>query len=203
MNHIEIKRFLSEFETKRERTIVIVDYGNVEKWKNNLKWDVGIRQLANLVRSFSFGNQFLRRFYYGADYGKNEKEIILVPWSKSVLDTAKYNRFEVLDKRVKYIHDSTNIHGFSKKCDLDVEMTIDLIKYKDSYDTIFLFSGDGDLMCAVKYLKDTCNKECYVFGARGHIGREVMDAKTNGYVLDILYAEDFEYRLNAQYQARS
>ena len=76
MNHIEIKRFLSEFETKRERTIVIVDYGNVEKWKNNLKWDVGIRQLANLVRSFSFGNQFLRRFYYGADYGKNEKEII-------------------------------------------------------------------------------------------------------------------------------
>jgi len=202
MNHREITQFLSDFELIRERTIVIVDYGNVEKWKNNLGWGVGIRQLAYLIRSLSFGNQALRRFYYGADYGKNEKGTTLVPWSKSVLDTAKYNKFEVVDKRVKYIHDNTNVHGFSKKCDLDVEMAIDLIKNRENYDWIVLFSGDGDLMYAAKYLKDAYGKKCYVFGARGHIGREVMDAKTNGDVADILYAEDFEYRLNPRYEAK-
>lgn len=152
MNHSEIKKFLSEFEVKRERTIVIIDYGNVEKWKHSLGWDVSIRHIAQL-------------------------------------------------ERVKYIHEVHNPSGFSKKCDLDVEMTIDLIKMRDNYDTIILFSGDGDLMCAAKYLKDEYGKECYTFGARGHVGREVMDAKAAGDVLDIFYAEDFEYRLNSSYQA--
>lgn len=202
MTHLEIKKFLEGYSTKVGRTIVIVDYGNVEKWKNGLKWKVGIQNLAKLVKCFSQGDKSLRRFYYGADYGEKESSRILIPWSKSVLDTATYNNFQVLEKRVKYIHDQNNVYGFQKKCDLDVEMTIDLIKYRDSYDTILLFSGDGDLMCAVKYLKTFYNKECYVFGARGHIGREVMDAKSTGDILDIFYAEDFEYRLNPYYQAK-
>ena len=76
-------------------------------------------------------------------------------------------------------------------------MTVDLIKERDNYDTIIIFSGDGDLMCAVRYLKDRYNKTCYVFGARDHIGREIFDAKKDGYVLDVLYAEDFKYRLSS------
>ncbi len=79
---------------------------------------------------------------------------------------------------------------------MDIEMTIDLIKERDNYDTIILFSGDGDLMCAIEYLHEEYQKECIVFGVRGHIGREVYDAKKNGVVDEILYAEDFEYRLN-------
>lgn len=106
------------------------------------------------------------------------------------------NRFEIVTKRVKYIHNTNNLSGYEKKCDLDVEVAVDLIKERDNYDTIALFSGDGDLMYAVKYLYDEFGKSCMVFGARDHIGREVFDAKINGYVTDILYAEDFEYRLS-------
>jgi uncharacterized LabA/DUF88 family protein len=196
MNQIETKTFLASFEGKRARTIVIVDYGNVEKWKNSLGWDVGIRELATLIKNFA-GNRFLRRFYYGSDYGQNERSEILVPWSRKVLETAKYNRFEVVTKRVKYIHDKNNKYGFNKKCDLDVEMAIDLVRERGQYDTIILFSGDGDLMHAIRYLKDKYGKVCYVFGARNHIGREVFDAKVGGYVIDILFVEDFEYRLSS------
>ncbi len=196
MDQQAIKIFLKKFESKRERTIVIVDYGNVHKWENSLGWDPGIKEIANLIKYFSYGNKFLRRFYYGSDYGNNEKSEKLNYWSEQVFIIAKYNKFEIIDKRIKYIHDSNSEYGFQKKCDLDVEMTIDLIKEKDNYDTIILFSGDGDLMYAVKYLKEFHEKECYVFGARGHIGREVFDAKTKGVIADILYAEDFEYRLN-------
>ncbi len=200
MNHTEIKKFLSEFESKHERTIVIIDYGNVDKWKQSLQWEVSIRHIGQLIRFFSYGNQSLRRFYYGADYGKNERETALLPWSKSVLETARNNKFEIVSKRVKYIHEQSSMHAFSKKCDLDVEMAVDLIKMRDSYDTIVLFSGDGDLMYAAKYLKDEYGKICYIFGARGHVGREVMDAKNAGDVADIFYAEDFEYRLNPHYE---
>lgn len=175
---------------------VIVDFGNVEKWKHSLRWRVGVRELASLVKHFTYGHRFLRRFYYGADYGPNEKSTVLTDWSKYMLRTADLNGFEVIDKRVKYIHDPDNVHGFEKKCDLDVEMAVDLIRERDNYDNIILFSGDGDLVAALKYLNDEYGKKAIVVGARGHIGREIVDAKQNGIVDNILYADDFEYRLN-------
>ncbi len=196
MDKEEIKKFLESFTLKRERTIVIVDFGNVEKWKNSLKWRIGIKELARLVKNFSYGKEFLRRFYYGADYGPNEKSQDIIEWSRVILDKARMNRFEVVDKRVKYIHNPNNKLGFDKKCDLDVEITIDLIKERGNYDTIVLFSGDGDLMYAIRYLKEVYEKSCIVFGARDHIGREIFDAKNDGVINDIFYAEDFEYRLN-------
>ncbi len=196
MDQEEIKKFLKSFETKRERTIVIVDFGNVEKWKYGLGWRMGIRELASLIKHFTYGKRFLRRFYYGADYGSNEKSTELTDWSKYILRTAELNSFEVIKKRVKYIHNPNNVYGFEKKCDLDVEMTVDLIRERDNYDNIVLFSGDGDLVVALQYLKEEYGKQTITMSARGHIGREVIDAKRDGIIGGILYADDFEYRLN-------
>jgi uncharacterized LabA/DUF88 family protein len=196
VNQQEIKAFLEAFIPKRERTIVVVDFGNVEKWKHGLGWRVGIRELAALVKHFTAGHRFLRRFYYGADYGPNEKATDLVAWSKYILRTAEMNGFAVIDKRVKYIHSQDNVYGFEKKCDLDVEMAVDLIRERDNYDNIVLFSGDGDLMTAIRYLNAEYGKRATVMSARGHIGREVLDAKRDGVVDAILFADDFEYRLN-------
>jgi len=199
MTKEEIKKFVESFSDKQERTLVVVDYGNVEKWKNSLDWKVGIKELGNLVKNFSKKKKFLRRFYYGSDYGRSEKNQSLSGWSRSVLERADMNDFEVATKRVKYIHDVNNKSGFEKKCDLDVEMAIDLVKERENYDTVVLFSGDGDLMYAIKYLHEEYQKECYVFGARNHIGREVIDSQKAGIVKDILFAEDFEYRLKDSY----
>jgi uncharacterized LabA/DUF88 family protein len=196
MNPNQIKRYLSKYEGKRSRTIVIVDFGNVEKWKNSLGWQVGIQELANLVKGFSIGQRFLRRFYYGIDYGRFESNKIPTPWSDGLLKRAEANGMEVVKKRVKYIHSQDNHNGFEKKCDLDVEMTIDLIRERDNYDTIVLFSGDGDLAYAVNYLYEEYGKTCIVFGARDHVGREIFDAKAAGSITDVLFAEDFEYRLS-------
>ncbi len=106
--------------------------------------------------------------------------------------------FEPVLKRVKYIHVQGGDYDFEKKCDMDVEMAVDLIKERENYDTIVLFSGDGDLTYAIRYLKKTYNKECYVFGAYGHIGREIVDAQSSGIVKKILYIDDFEYRLSME-----
>ena len=197
MTQKQIKQFLADHSSKKERTILIVDFSNVEKWKQSLGWDIGIRELGNLAKHFS-GKEPLRRFYYGSDYGPKEKETKLLPWSKSMLTKADMNGFKVVTKRVKYMPSETNPKGYDVKCDLDVEMTVDLIKERDNYDTIVVFSGDGDLYCALKYLHDTYDKECCIFGARNHIGREIADAKSEGVVKHLLFAEDFEYRLSYQ-----
>mgnify|MGYP001580653737 FL=1 len=196
MDQEEIKKFLESFVIKRERTIVIIDFGNVEKWKYGLGWRIGIRELASLIKHFTCGERFLRRFYYGADYGPNEKSTKLIDWSEFILRTANSNGFEVVEKRVKYIHTHGNALGFNKKCDLDVEMAVDLIREQANYDTIILFSGDGDLIAAIQYLKEVYGKQTIIVSARGHIGREIIDAKKDRIIDNILFADDFEYRLN-------
>jgi uncharacterized LabA/DUF88 family protein len=182
---------------------VIVDFGNVDKWRESLGWNVGIQELANLVKNFSTGSKFLRRFYYGSDYGRFESSTVLTAWSRNILDRAKMNGFEIVTKRVKYIHSQDSVHGFEKKCDLDVEMAVDLIKERDNYDNIVIFSGDGDLAYAIRYLADLYAKGCIVFGARNHIGREIIDTHSDGTIQQIFYAEDFEYRLNMNRQQRN
>ncbi|MFA5986404.1 MAG: NYN domain-containing protein [Parcubacteria group bacterium] len=196
MTKDEIKKFVDSFSNKKEKTLIIVDYGNIEKWKHSLIWRVGIKELAQLCKNFSTGKKFLRRFYYGADYGENEKSTNLISWSRLILEKAKMSGFDVVQKRVKYIHSDDNKYGFEKKCDLDVEMAVDLIKERDNYDTVILFSGDGDLMYAIKYMYEEYQKECYVFGARNHVGREVFDMQKLGVVKEVLFAEDFEYRIS-------
>jgi len=196
MESEKVKRIIEEIGQTKERNIVIVDFGNVQKWEESLGWKIGIKELANLIKHFAYGKQFLRRFYYGSDYGKNENSNTISLWSKAILDKAEMNRFEVVTKRVKYIHSQDNKYGFEKKCDLDVEMAVDLIRERDNYDKIILFSGDGDLMYAIRYLREVYGKSCIVFGARGHIGREIFDAKNDGIVEKVLFADDFEYRLN-------
>jgi len=196
MNKSEIKTFLESFNDKLARTIVVIDFGNVDKWKESLNWKIGIQELANLAKNFSRGSVELRRFYYGSDYGPKESSHTLTLWSSQIMERAKMNRFDVIEKRVKYIHNSNNPMGFDKKCDLDVEMTVDLIRLRDQYDNVVLFSGDGDLVYAFKYLKDNFDKDVFVFGARNHIGREVVDSVKEGVIKRLLYIEDFEYRLN-------
>jgi len=196
MNPAQIRDYLKAFEPKRDRTIVVVDFANVEKWRHSLQWNIGIQELANLAKNFSHGKRYLRRFYYGSDYGKNESSLALEPWSKGILARAEANGLQVITKRVKYIHSADNVYGFEKKCDLDVEMAVDLIKERDNYDTGVILSGDGDLAYAMNYLHEEFGKQFISFGARDHVGREIFDAQKAGTISKILFAEDFEYRLN-------
>lgn len=198
MTQQEIKKFLEAHEPKKSRTIVIVDFSNVARWKDSLGWDIGVKELGQLVKHLSTGSKFLRRFYYGSDYGPKEASTAMIPWSKAMQDMAVLSGFEVVTKRVKYMPSQTNPHGFDVKCDLDVEMTVDLIRERENYDNIVLFSGDGDLACALKYLHDDYGKECIVFGVRDHVGRELSDLKSKGTVSSLLFTEDFEYRLSLQ-----
>lgn len=197
MNQDEIRTFLDSFKANQARTIVIVDFANVDKWENSLNWKVGIQELARLIRHFSVGSKPLRRFYYGSDYGPHERSTTLSLWSQGVLSRADMNRFEVVTKPVKYIHEPGNPTGYNKKCDFDVEMAIDLVRLQSEYDNIVLFSGDGDLVYALRYLRDAFGKSSYVFGARGHVGKEVVDATREGIIQRLLYADDFKYRLDS------
>lgn len=198
MNKKEITQFLTKLEKTKDRNIVIVDYANVDNWEQSLGWKVGIKQLGKFVSHISYGKKYLRRFYYGEDYGQKSSSTSLLPWSSTILSKAKFSGFEVISKRVKYIPDDKYATGYIKKCNLDIEMAIDLISEVDYYDTAILFSGDGDLAAICEYIHKKFNKKIFIFGARNHIGKEFIDAKKSSIIEDLLFAEDFEYRFNLE-----
>jgi uncharacterized LabA/DUF88 family protein len=195
MDKIEIKKFLENQSRTADSSIVIIDFSNVDKWRLSLGWDVGIRELGQLIKHLAIGKKYLRRFYYGEDYGPNEKNLAMTEWSRMVHEKAHMSGFEIITKRVKYIPDSNYSTGYISKCNLDVEMAVDLVKEADNYENIFLFSGDGDMAYVLTYLKEEHNKNSTVFCARNHIGKELIDAVKNNVIKNILFVEDFEYRL--------
>lgn len=196
MKRNEINKILEEIGQTKDRNIVIIDFGNLQKWEESLGWKIGIRELGNLIKHLIVGKKFLRRFYYGSDFGENEKSNTISIWSGMVLNKARMNSFEIITKRVKYIPDPNYKTGYIKKCNFDIEISVDLFKEIDNYNRAILFSGDGDFAYLLSYLREKYNKKFIVFGARGHIGKELYDAKKKGEIDYILYAEDFEYRLN-------
>lgn len=196
MNKDQIKKFLEELSKTKDRNIVIIDFGNVDKWEKSLEWSIGIKKLGKLIKHFAQGKQFLRRFYYGEDYGPKDKNTQLLAWSETILNSARYNGFEIISKRVKYIPDEKYSTGYIKKCNLDIEMALDLIKEVSEYDKVILFSGDGDLACVIDYLNTVYSKEFYIFAVRDHLGKELVDLAKEGKIKKILFVEDFEYRLN-------
>lgn len=125
--------------------MIVVDFANVARWEESLNWPVGVKKLGQLVKNLSSGKKFLRRFYYGQDYGPKEKSTILSPWSESIHTQAQYSSFEIITKRVKYIPDDKYETGYITKCNLDIEMAVDMIREVSNYDTVFVFSGDGVL----------------------------------------------------------
>lgn len=189
------KKIIKKLKATPQDNIVIVDFGNVVKWQKELGWKIGVKKLASFIKNFAYGHKYLRRFYYGSDYGQDSSGS-LTNWSKTILNKAKYNRFELITKKVKYIHDPNYGEGFRKKCDFDVEVSTDLIREKENYGNV-RYSGDGDFNYLLSYLNKEFNKTTYIFGARGHIGKELFDTQGSG-VREILFTGDFEKYLNME-----
>ena len=101
MNKQEIKNVLSKIKQTINRNIVIIDFANVVHWQDSLGWEVGIKELKDLIKHFSRGKKFLRRFYYGSDYVCKENSKILTPWSELVFAKARMNNFKICTKKVK------------------------------------------------------------------------------------------------------
>lgn len=63
--------------------------------------------------------------------------------------------------------------GGHHKGNIDVDLTIDAISSKDTYDSFVLLSGDGDFESLIKFLK-SYEKYCLVISTKNHISIELI-----------------------------
>lgn len=82
--------------------------------------------------------------------------------------------YVVKHKQIKFIKDETdNARGGHHKGNVDVELTIDAVHFRDKYDTFVLLSGDSDFEALIKYLK-SFKKRCIVISTKDHISIELL-----------------------------
>lgn len=82
--------------------------------------------------------------------------------------------FRVVSKPLKIYRDHTDDHPH-RKANFDVEISVDAMLRRDTFDTIILFSGD----CDFTYLLDTLRgigKKVVLFSCKGHVAKELFPA---------------------------
>ncbi|PIZ96193.1 MAG: hypothetical protein COX80_01885 [Candidatus Magasanikbacteria bacterium CG_4_10_14_0_2_um_filter_33_14] len=96
-----------------------------------------------------------------------------------------YTYIEEVDLELKNLNIDVNDLRYNlnkpvhrRKCDFDVEITRDAINKADEYDTLLLFSGDGDYYALTEDLIKKGKKVILVF-AKGHKGKEYDNIKSS------------------------
>ncbi len=91
---------------------------------------------TKLLSCLASGNQLLRPYFYTGVDSNNDKQQSFLLWMRR-------NGYRVIAKELTEFADG------SKKADLNIEITVDMMSLVGSYDTAVLVSGDGDLAYAV------------------------------------------------------
>lgn len=92
--------------------------------------------------------------------------------------------FVVRKKELKRITTATEEgNTIQEKGNMDVEMTIDAIHNKNSFDTAIFFTGDSDFLALVAYLRNA-GKKVYIYSSRNNLSSELRTG-ADGYT-DIL-----------------
>ncbi|MDD4990436.1 MAG: NYN domain-containing protein [Candidatus Pacebacteria bacterium] len=146
------------------KTAVFIDASNIYFSQKTMGWRVDFKKL---LEYFKTNADISKVIFYAAINPENLKE-------RKFHDFLEIIGYSVRHKEVKFIKDQKdNIHRGHNKGNIDVDLTIDAVHFRDSYETFILLSGDGDFESLIKYLK-AYKKRCIVISAKKHIAIELI-----------------------------
>ncbi|MBL8029776.1 MAG: NYN domain-containing protein [Candidatus Doudnabacteria bacterium] len=186
--------------SKFGRIFSFIDYGNVNYWFRQDRKDkdekdlqlnqnliIDIEKLADFLNLFSSQ----KRFYYGFNNRKQQSWHLPIKAAKcgfiKITKPIQFIKHYLSEAELKEIEKpellNQDLGGkFVEipKSNFDVEISVDAIRLIESYDTLFLMSGDSDFAVLVKHLKRKGKK--VIIAASGkvfHSLREQADLYIN------------------------
>lgn len=146
------------------KTAVFIDSANIYFFQKTMGWRIDFKKLLDYFRK---NTDLFRIAFYGAINPENEKE-------RKFHDFLEIIGYVVRHKEIKFIKDNTDvIYGGHRKGNIDVDLTIDAVHFRDDYDSFVLLSGDSDFESLINYLK-AFKKRCIVISTKGHISIELL-----------------------------
>lgn len=153
---------------KRLKNILVcIDSANVSIGLRNRGLALDYRKFFETIKKHG---KKTRLYYYGPKFPHESHQRFLA--------FLKQLGCKLRTKEVKLIRDQLGDH---RKANFDVELAIDVVDLKDTYDTLVLLSGDSDFVALVRYLHYK-KKKTYVVSTRGSIAKELID-ESDGYVV--------------------
>ena len=116
----------------RGRVAIFIDGSNLFYAALQLGIEINYTKLLSCLTA---GSRLLRPYFYSGVDSNNDKQQSFLLWMRR-------NGYRVIAKELIEFPDG------SKKADLDVEITVDMMSLIGCYDTAVLVSGDGDLAYA-------------------------------------------------------
>ncbi|BDA70316.1 hypothetical protein RIVM261_066550 [Rivularia sp. IAM M-261] len=123
----------SSSSASEEKVAIFIDGANLFYAAMHLNLEI---DYTKLLRCLVKQRQLLRAYFYTPVDNGNEKQQGFLLWMRR-------NGYRVFTKELVYLPDG------SKKANMDVEITVDMLTLARYCDTLILLSGDGDLAYAV------------------------------------------------------
>jgi len=173
------------------RIYSFVDFGNMNYWYERDERDandellpregklaVDIAKLASFLKLYSAN----RRFYYGIDL-RNKKSIHITRLARDNFNKAITKPIQ----RIKhYLEDgeeknttrdiNEDLRGkyiYIPKCNFDVEICVDAIRFLDKYDTLCLMSSDADFDYLFEFIRR--QKKKVILISSGYVMKELKN----------------------------
>lgn len=146
------------------RVAVFIDASNIYFSQKTLGWKIDFKRLLNYFKEEC---NLVSVSFYSSINPDNSKE-------RKFHDFLEIIGYTVRHKEIKFIKNEEEVKfGGHHKGNIDVDLTIDAISSKDTYDSFVLLSGDGDFESLIKFLK-SYEKYCLVISTKNHISIELI-----------------------------
>ena len=158
-----------------ERVALFIDGSNIFHAQRKMGFHI---DFAKLKTHFTEGKNLFDVFYY-----MGVKSMPMPENKQKFYDYLIFNKYTVRIKTIKTVYSDESGEAI-QKCNLDIEIVIDMFDFIDKYDTAMLFTGDGDFERVIDTLR-TRGKIIEVVSCKGMMAREIANAANN-----VIFLED-------------
>ena len=180
--------YVTPTQFKSKNLYVFIDSSNlwaVQKSKGKM---FDYEKLRNVVQK-KFSASKIKIFYYTAYPSDGTRNYNLDSKHKFFVFLEKRLGFVVVKKPLKRISIHSELGDITQeKGNMDVEMTMDAMRFSDVYDSAVFFTGDSDFLALITYLRNK-HKKVYVFSSKNNVSQELRTG-ADGYFDVLLMDED-------------
>jgi uncharacterized LabA/DUF88 family protein len=182
-----------EAPLKKQKAYVFVDASNIHYYLIKKGWRIDWRKFKLLCenrykspRVFYYESVPSKSHYFDLHPSNSLADFIDAKKRKlNYFQFLKSMSYKVRHKPVSRVYDDT-AGKFRHKCNFDVELTIDALDSMTEYEVLVLFSGDGDFVKLVKYIKGR-NKKSVVIAPSDRLSSHLERAANQ-----VTYLEDIK-----------
>jgi uncharacterized LabA/DUF88 family protein len=173
---------------KDSTTYVFIDASNLWQAQKAKGKMFDYQKLKTYLKT-EFDATTIEIFYYTAYPAEGTRDHSLDGKHKFFTYLKKGLGFVVRKKELKRIvtHHETG-DSIQEKGNMDVEMTIDVMRTLKKYNTAVFFTGDSDFLALVSYVRNT-GKKVFIFSSKNNISQELRTGG-DGYIDVLAIAED-------------